>query len=99
MHGNQNLCVNCAYEKIVTKAHNKLKQNLIIQISVDHHYYRHPISYNLIYMKDSVKSAHATNWVNVPEKNKKSPIVPGKLLPASRVLCRSDAVIHKVAVL
>ena len=40
-------------------------------------------------MKDSIKSAHATNWVNVPEKNKKSPIVPGKLLPASRVLWRS----------
>ena len=40
-------------------------------------------------MKDSVKSAHVTNRANVLEKNKKSPIVPGKLLPASRVLWRS----------
>ena len=42
------------------------------------------------YMKDSIKSARARNRVNVPEKNKKSPVVPVKLLPAPRVLCRSD---------
>ena len=41
------------------------------------------------YMKDSIKSACVTNRASVPEKNKKSPIVPGKLLPASRVLWRS----------
>ena len=32
----------------------------------------------------------ATTMANVPEKNRKSPIVPGKLLPASRILWRSD---------
>ena len=40
-------------------------------------------------MRDSTKSARATNRANVPAKNKKSPIVPGKLLPNSRVLWRS----------
>ena len=40
-------------------------------------------------MKDSTISADATNRANVPVKNKKSPILPGKLLPASRVLWRS----------
>ena len=42
------------------------------------------------YIKDSTKSACATNRVNVPANHKKSPIVPGKLLPASRILWRSD---------
>ena len=40
-------------------------------------------------MKDFTKSACVTNRANVPAKNKKSPIVPGKLLPTSRVLWRS----------
>ena len=41
-------------------------------------------------MKDSIKRACVTNRANVPEKIKKSPIVPGKLLPTFRVLWRSD---------
>ena len=41
------------------------------------------------------QSACVTNRANVPAKNKKSPIGPGKLLPTFRVLWRSGHLYHK----